>query len=56
MGKLSFLEAIREWIGSVAFKIHLWAYRMSVDEFRALIYEDIAREEKSERESAWLTK
>jgi len=33
MGKFSFWESVRVWIGEVAFDVFLWAIRMSADEY-----------------------
>jgi len=47
---------IREWIGVIAFKIFLWAYRMTVDEFISDVLEDARREYISDKNSAWFMK
>lgn len=40
MGKLSFWESVRVWIGEVAFDVFLWAIRMSADEYIDTIQTD----------------
>lgn len=40
MGKLSFWESVRVWIGEVAFDVFLWAIRMSADEYFDTIQTD----------------
>lgn len=40
MGKQTFLEWLREWIGGIGFDVFLWSVRMTPDEyFEALIRE-----------------
>lgn len=56
MGQPSFLDNVREWIGSVAFNVFLWAFKMTADEYRAEIVEDARREYLSEKNSAWFIK
>jgi len=35
MGKPSFFDNVREWVGWVAFAIYLWSARMTKEEFWA---------------------
>lgn len=37
MGKLSFWESVRVWLGSVAFDVFLWSVRMSADDYFDMI-------------------
>lgn len=37
MGKLSFWESIRAWLGGVAFDVFLWSVRMSADDYFDMI-------------------
>lgn len=56
MGKATFFDNVREWIGGIGFRVFLWAYRMTQDEYFAEILEDARREYISEKNSAWFTK
>lgn len=37
MGKLSFWESVRVWLGGVAFDVFLWSVRMSADDYFDMI-------------------
>lgn len=37
MGKLSFWESIRVWLGGVAFDVFLWSVRMTADDYFDMI-------------------
>ena len=56
MGKQSFLDRIREWIGGIGFRVFLWSIKCTQDEYIEMLLEDARREYISERDSAWLTK
>jgi len=47
---------IREWIGVIAFRVFLWAYRMTADEHISDVLEDARLEYMSEKNSVWFTK
>ena len=40
MGKLSFGESVRVWLGGVAFDVFLWSVRMSADDYFDMIQTD----------------
>lgn len=40
MGKLSFWESVRVWLGCVAFDVFLWSVRMSADDYFDMIQTD----------------
>lgn len=40
MGKLSFWESVRVWLGGVAFDVFLWSVRMSADDYFDMIQTD----------------
>jgi hypothetical protein len=56
MGKQGLFDQMREFIGAIAFKVFLWAYRMTNDEYLSMVYEDARREYESEKANAWLMK
>lgn len=42
MGKPTFLDEVRKWIGGIAFDVFLWSIRMTADEYRqVLILEEV---------------
>lgn len=54
MGKPSFFDNVREWIGGLGFRLFLWAYRMTQDEYIEMILDDARREYASEKANSWL--
>jgi hypothetical protein len=56
MGKQSLIDLLREWVGGLAFRVFLWAYRMTNDEYLEMVYDDARREYESEKANAWMAK
>ena len=56
MGKQSSFAVVREWIGGIAFRVFLWAYNMTNEEYLAEVYEEAAREYKSAKANDWMMK
>jgi hypothetical protein len=49
-------QRIREWIGHIGWRLFLWGYNMTEAEYLADVYEEAAREYKSEKASNWMMK
>lgn len=56
MGKQTWLDSLREWIGGIGFRVFLWSIRATQDEYIEMILEDARREYESEKRNAWLMK
>jgi hypothetical protein len=44
MGKATLFDNLREWVSGIAFSVLLWAYRLSEDEYRRAMYQNIKAE------------
>jgi hypothetical protein len=56
MAQPTLWERIKEWIAGIAWDVFLWGSNMTEAEYLAAIYEEAAREYKSEKANSWMMK
>jgi hypothetical protein len=56
MAQPTLLDRIKNIISSLAFRVFLWAEGITQGEYLGMIYEEAAREYKSEKANNWMLK